>query len=92
MKRVDNKGAEAIYLTDGYMNVTIVPNRAEGKPSGLNHIGFEVEDEETIAKRMESWGLARPRGKGVKRPNSKNRGADPDWNNFNLSETGFEIG
>lgn len=92
MKRVDNKGAEAIYLTDGHLNLTLVPNRAEGKPSGLNHIGFTVEDEEKIAQRIEKWGLPRPRGKGVKRANSKNRATDPDGNNFNLSETGYEIG
>ncbi|MPY69803.1 MAG: hypothetical protein GEU92_06935 [Alphaproteobacteria bacterium] len=91
MKRVDNKGAEAIYLTDGHLNLTLVPNRAEGKPSGLNHIGFTVEDEDAIAGRMEAWGLARPKGKGGKRPTSKNRGTDPDGNNFNLSDTGYEM-
>jgi catechol 2,3-dioxygenase-like lactoylglutathione lyase family enzyme len=91
MKRVDNKGAEAIYLTDGHLNLTIFPNRAEGKPNGLNHIGFTVEDEAVIAERMKTWGLAAPKGKGVKRPTAKNRGTDPDGNNFNLSETGYEM-
>jgi len=91
MKRVPNPGNEAIYLTDGYMNVTLVPNRAEGKAPGLNHIGIQVADESVVAQRIEKWGLARPKGKGGKRANSKNRATDPDGNNFNLSEDGFGV-
>ena len=91
MTRVPNPGNEAIYLTDGYMNVTLVPNRAEGKAPGLNHIGIQVGDEAEIARRITKWGLAAPKGKGGKRANSKNRATDPDGNNFNLSEDGFGV-
>jgi catechol 2,3-dioxygenase-like lactoylglutathione lyase family enzyme len=91
MRRVPNPGNEAVYLTDGYMNVTLVPNRAEGKAPGLNHIGFQVGDEAEIARRIGTWGLAPPKGKGAKRANSKNRATDPDGNNFNLSEGGFGV-
>lgn len=91
MTRVPNPGNEAIYLTDGYMNVTLVPNRAEGKAPGLNHIGIQVSDEAEIARRIEKSGLAAPKGKGGKRANSKNRATDPDGNNFNLSENGFGV-
>ncbi len=41
MRRVPNPKGEAIYLSDGYFTLTIIPNRAEGKPSGLNHIGLD---------------------------------------------------
>ena len=91
MTRLDNPQKNAIYLSDGYMNLTLVPNRAEGKPSGLNHFGFVAEDEAEIARRIEAWGLARPKGKGAKRPNSKDRATDPDGNNFNISAEGYGI-
>ena len=45
-RRVPNPKGEAIYLSDGYFNLTLIPNRAEGKPSGLNHIGFDVDPNE----------------------------------------------
>ena len=32
----------AIYLSDGYINLAILPGRAG--PPGINHLGFEVED------------------------------------------------
>ena len=91
MTRVENPLKNAVYLTDGYMNLTLVPNRAEGKPSGLNHFGFVVEDEAETARRIEKWGLARPQGKGSKRASSKDRATDPDGNNFNLTADGYAI-
>lgn len=91
MRRVENPEKNAVYLTDGYFNLTLVPNRAEGKPSGLNHFGFVVEDEEEIARRIAKWGLARPRGKGGKRPTSKDRATDPDGNNYNITASGYAI-
>ncbi|MPY72528.1 MAG: hypothetical protein GEU92_21060, partial [Alphaproteobacteria bacterium] len=57
MKRVDVPG-EALNLTDGYINITLIPNRADGKGSGVNHFGIEVEDEEEIARRFARWNLA----------------------------------
>ena len=92
MRRVENPAKNAVYLTDGYFNLTLVPNRAEGKPSGLNHFGFVVEDEAETARRIEKWGLARPQGKGGKRANSKDRATDPDGNNFNITADGYAIG
>jgi catechol-2,3-dioxygenase len=92
LKRVENPQKNAVYLTDGYLNLTLVPNRAEGKPSGLNHFGFVVEDEAETARRIENWGLPRPKGKGGKRPNSKDRATDPDGNNFNITADGYAIG
>jgi catechol 2,3-dioxygenase-like lactoylglutathione lyase family enzyme len=43
----------AIYLSDGYINLAILPNTsAEGKnePEGINHFGFEVDDVDGAAK------------------------------------------
>jgi hypothetical protein len=50
-----------------------------------------VEDEQEIARRIERWGLAQPKGKGSKRPSSKDRATDPDGNNYNITATGYAI-
>jgi hypothetical protein len=62
MRRAPNPKGEAIYLSDGYFNLTLIPNRAEGKPSGLNHIGFDVDPNETesLLGRFQNWGLPKP--------------------------------
>lgn len=35
-------GVQAIYLSDGYINLAVLP--ARGRPEGINHFGFEVDD------------------------------------------------
>ena len=52
-----------ISLTDGYMNLSIHTNKIDGKPSGFNHFGFLVEDNEALAERFEKLGY-RPRSSG----------------------------
>ena len=47
-----------ISLTDGYMNLSIHTNKMDGKPSGFNHFGFMVEDNEEIVERCEELGLS----------------------------------
>jgi len=44
MKEVARSGKEqkAIYLSDGYINLAILP--ARGRPEGIYHFGFEVEN------------------------------------------------
>lgn len=92
MKRVPNISGEALYLTDGYFNLTLIPNRAEGKPSGLNHFGFDVEDEGQIVARFEGWGLRTPARHAGARSYANFRGADPDGNNIDISARGFPTG
>lgn len=43
MKEVARSGEDkgAIYLSDGYMNLAILP--ARGRPEGIYHFGFEVD-------------------------------------------------
>ena len=79
-----------ISLTDGYMNLSIHTNKIDGKPCGFNHFGFEVEDKEAMAQKFEDLGYRPP----LKRPGDRHyaefRAIDPDGNNFDLSENGFE--
>ena len=46
MKEV-SRGKRSIYLSDGYINMAILP--AEGGPEGIDHFGFEVEDLQKMA-------------------------------------------
>ncbi|MDB5750017.1 MAG: hypothetical protein JWP65_438 [Ramlibacter sp.] len=38
---------EAIYLSDGELNLAILPTR--GRPEGLHHFGFQVDDMQRVA-------------------------------------------
>ena len=42
-----SRGKRSIYLSDGYINMAILP--AEGGPEGIDHFGFEVEDPQKMA-------------------------------------------
>jgi catechol 2,3-dioxygenase-like lactoylglutathione lyase family enzyme len=79
-----------ISLTDGYMNLSIHTNKMDGKPSGFNHFGFLVEDKQELVDRFEKFGYRAP----LKRPDDRHyaeyRAIDPDGNNFDISENGFE--
>ena len=94
MRRVPNPSGEAIYLSDGCFNLTIIPNRAEGKPSGLNHIGFDVDphEAEKLLGRFERWGLPKPGSRPGKRSFADLRGTDSDGNNIDISTHGFPVG
>jgi hypothetical protein len=48
----DKQEGGAIYLTDGYFNLAILPNHEQNSPNGLYHFGFEVENGEAIVEKM----------------------------------------
>jgi catechol 2,3-dioxygenase-like lactoylglutathione lyase family enzyme len=89
MKRL-NAADGAVYVTDGYITVALLPNKAEGKPNGLNHFGFQIDDQEEIARRLEDYGLAHPAKRPADRPYAETRATDPDGNNYDLSVHGFQ--
>lgn len=90
LKIVNRQKNGGISLTDGYLNLAIHTNKIDGKPSGFNHFGFEVEDNHKIIKRFEKHGYRAP----LKRPSDRHyaeyRAIDPDGNNFDLSTNGYE--
>ena len=79
-----------IALTDGYINLAIHTNKADGKPSGFNHFGFEVDDNEAVAARFREHGYREPSKRPGDRHYAEYRAIDPDGNNFDISENGFE--
>jgi len=62
--RAENGG---VALTDGYLDFSIHTNKIDGKPSGFNHFGFEVEDNDEIAARFKAKGYRPP----LKRPGDR---------------------
>jgi catechol 2,3-dioxygenase-like lactoylglutathione lyase family enzyme len=92
MKRLTGKGApgsKAVYMTDGYITLALLENKADGKPSGLNHFGWHVDDQDEIANRMTRLGVKAPAKRPADRPYAETRGTDPDGNNFDLSVQGY---
>lgn len=79
-----------IYLTDGHITLALLKNRAQGKPSGLNHFGFEIDDQEETAARLVAFGMEPPAARPADRPYAETRATDPDGNNFDLSVHGFQ--
>lgn len=60
MRRPWEKGA--VYLSDGYINLAILPNHGKegaGHPDGINHLGFEVEDVEAVREAALAGGARR---------------------------------
>jgi len=82
-------GSKAVYLTDGYLTLALLENKADGKPSGLNHYGWQVDDQDEIGARMAKFGLKVPAKRPADRPYAETRGTDPDGNNFDLSSRGY---
>ena len=79
-----------IFLSDGYFNLAIIPNKDQNATNGLYHFGFQVEDGEAIVEKMKRINpnkLPKPRPNG--RPYAETRGSDPDGNYFDISEHGF---
>jgi catechol 2,3-dioxygenase-like lactoylglutathione lyase family enzyme len=82
--------ARSVVLGDGYLGLNCIPRR-EGRYSGLDHFGIEVEDlEETIA-RIKKFD---PSLSAVKRPPIRPFAAysahDPDTNIFDLSGSSMD--
>jgi len=78
------------YLEAGVRStLALLENKAEGKPNGMNHFGFHVDDQEEIARRLTKAGAKAPAKRPADRPYAETRATDPDGNNFDISVAGF---
>ena len=65
----------ATYLSDGHVNLAIIPKgpeeEVEGHPldSGLNHIGFEVDDAQAVKPCRIAWARPTTSGSGRRTAN-----------------------
>ncbi len=82
-------GSKAVYMTDGHVTLALLENKADGKPSGLNHFGFEVDDQDEITNRLARAGVKAPAKRPADRPYAETRATDLDGNNFDISVKGF---
>jgi catechol 2,3-dioxygenase-like lactoylglutathione lyase family enzyme len=89
MKVILRRPTGAIYMTDGYMNVALLPVRDGGKP-GIDHFGFEVDSIDDVAGRLKEHGHPAPKIRPNNPPYAEQRAVDPDGNYFDLSEHGFQ--
>lgn len=80
----------SVFLTDGYMNLALLSQKAEGKPNGLNHIGFHIENHDAIEKKLKKHKVIGPSKRPPDRHYAETRATDPEGNNYDLSTTGFE--
>ena len=92
MKVVSRNGRSNVFLTDGYMNLALLSQKAEGKPNGLNHIGFHVDNTDAVAERMKNWQVVGPQKRPADRTYAETRATDPEGNNIDLAEGGFDRG
>ncbi len=52
--RMPGDGPRGIFLSDGYLNLAIIP--AKGGPEGINHFGFQVDDVEEAGRVAKAHG------------------------------------
>ena len=69
---VRDDGNRAIYLTDGYINMAVLP--ARGGREGIDHFGFQVENMEETLKTAQVV-----RARRAKRIRNRATAALPKW-------------
>ena len=91
---VDGIGT-ATYLTDGHLNLAIIPIGPEREIEGdqlqvgINHLGFEVESVEAVVPVCKEWGAATDTEKRPPNREAEYRVHDPDGNPIDLSQHGW---
>jgi catechol 2,3-dioxygenase-like lactoylglutathione lyase family enzyme len=79
------------FLTDGYFSLAILPHKLEAEASvGLNHFGFQVDDVQYVSEKLVADGMEEARARPSNRPYAEFRACDPEGNQFDLSEHGFQ--
>ena len=91
MKGSEESG-DAVFITDGYVDVALIrPNEADF-PRGINHFGFTLDaaDRSEILGRLKERGIE-PRTPPRDRPYVEDAIYDIDGNKVDLSTTGMRI-
>jgi catechol 2,3-dioxygenase-like lactoylglutathione lyase family enzyme len=79
------------FVTDGHLTVARLQHRLEAESCvGINHFGFQVEDADAVADALEGQGLERPKQRPTNRPYAELRGCDPEGNQFDISQHGYQ--
>jgi catechol-2,3-dioxygenase len=93
MKEMYRTKNGSVHLSDGEVNLAILnanDPKEPGHRSGLYHFGFQVEDNQEIAKRIqEIYPEGAPKQRNA--TYAEGRGSDPDGNLFDISTIGWGI-
>jgi catechol 2,3-dioxygenase-like lactoylglutathione lyase family enzyme len=83
------RGKTIVYVSDGYINLALI--EARGRPEGIFHFGFEVEDLAAVADVAVESGAKAP--EGVPRDGRFNEAfiLDPVGTRVDLSEAGWAV-
>jgi catechol 2,3-dioxygenase-like lactoylglutathione lyase family enzyme len=82
------KKSKAVFMTDGYLTLALLHNKAEGKAPGLNHFGFQIDSQDETGGKLAAFGLE-PIQRPADRPYAETRTTDPDGNNIDLAVKGY---
>jgi hypothetical protein len=87
----EDKVGGQCWVSDGYMNVALLPRRMETSPRGIHHFGFTLDESEKkpVYEKMEKLGLKpfdpRQPGETFERPLIEDAAFDIDGNKFDLT-------
>jgi catechol 2,3-dioxygenase-like lactoylglutathione lyase family enzyme len=79
---------QSVYMTDGVFSLVLLKAR-EGVKPGINHFGFQIEDMEEIARRLEQADVPPPYEKPSDGRYAEKGAVDPEGNRFDLSVAGW---
>src|SRR5438874_13376040 len=85
----DPRPERAVTVSDGYVGLNINP-RKPGRPAGLDHFGFEVDDAREVCARLERHDGVRSIERPGTRPFAGISAHDPAGNVFDISQPDME--
>jgi catechol 2,3-dioxygenase-like lactoylglutathione lyase family enzyme len=88
MAEVSRQG-EAVFLSDGHINLAVLP--ARGRPEGMFHFGFEVDDLEGTARGAVAAGARAPETVPRDGRFAEAFITDPVGTRVDLSEAGWKL-
>lgn len=82
----------AVWMTDGYMDIALLPRRHELAPQGVHHFGITIEtdEKEGVYRRLKERGHA-PMKPPPGRPYVEDAVKDADGNKFDLSTSAVKV-
>ncbi|MGH3280870.1 MAG: VOC family protein [Trebonia sp.] len=86
-RETTKQGGIAVYITDGYITLAILP--ARGGKEGMDHFGFEIEDEARVTQAAKDFGAKKlPEPRPADRPYAQKRLYDPVGTGVDLAGPG----
>jgi len=79
----------SVFMSDGVINMALLQARPGGPPKGIHHYGFQVEDFEEIARRLELAEVDPPREKPSDGRFAEWDARDPEGNRFDIGVIGW---